>query len=733
MLSVSTSRYLGAYLCVFAAKARGSARYDNGRSTANKSIAYNIVSRVCHTKAPVYALRNDAYLGMAKRAGSFLVSVPKKHAFTFGVLIAGVKNGIADVIVQTVVDGRSLENIDRRRVALFSAFGTLFCGVWQYALFVKIMPRVVPTAASFAAKPLRAKMKDAKGLRGLLFQVFIENGINNPILYFPTFYAIKSMLRDDVYDLSVAVPLGVEMWKEYFWSDVPAILKVWVPAQLINFAFCPMWLRVPRSTISKVGDDSLVSQKYAETQDNRSERGTGTSSVEKAKEKRKDEDSHGRTNDLPMLEDCFDVHSYAANKPSEDDYICTRQRLQGSGEHVIIFAVIDGHGGRQCVDFLKKRLSDIVFQRLELLTETIEKIASVEDVEKELLISLENVDREFVEHAVQVKASVDARRERDNEGSGEKDDPSQPRRRKRSRRRSSKRRPPQIVHAGACVIMTVVFRGVLHVCNAGDCRAMWTLRRRSDGDALGAGGSSSCDGDYRNRQCFSLSRDHKCSDAEEAATVRLRCTSDRRPIRRRRDDRGFDTVEDTFRLPLRVAGSLAVTRAVGDSYLKVKELSYPPYANHVPYLQYPCRAEISSHAIPRDSDCILVLASDGLWDHLDCDLVTAHITEYRSQNDGRVAGAAECCAVGALHRAASAFGMAAEELYSLKRGQERRSYHDDVTVLVVSLDGALDAVENKARSSPRVRGDPLFSRKEIAKKDTAKEASPSNGFEAKGR
>lgn len=36
--------------------------------------------------------------------------------------------------------------------------------------------------------------------------------------------------------------------------------------------------------------------------------------------------------------------------------------------------------------------------------------------------------------------------------------------------------------------------------------------------------------------------------------------------------------------PLRVAGSLAVTRAIGDAYLKVPELSLPPFRQHVPYI-----------------------------------------------------------------------------------------------------------------------------------------------------
>jgi len=64
---------------------------------------------------------------------------------------------------------------------------------------------------------------------------------------------------------------------------------------------------------------------------------------------------------------------------------------------------------------------------------------------------------------------------------------------------------------------------------------------------------------------------------------------------------------------MRVAGSLMVTRALGDGYLKRKDLSMPPFQQHVPYITVKpkvTKIELdSSHAF-------LVIASDGIWDHL---------------------------------------------------------------------------------------------------------------------
>ncbi len=162
---------------------------------------------------------------------------PVAHPFVFGTGLAGVKNGACDVLVQKAVEGA--DDVDWRRTTVFTAFGALFSGAWQYVLFVRIMPRLCPNAAAFAAKPWREKIRDVPGLKQLAVQNFVENGINNPVLYFPIFYTVKEFveggkLRD-----------GVRKYKAHFKEDVIAIWKVWIPAQFFNFAFSPMWLRVP--------------------------------------------------------------------------------------------------------------------------------------------------------------------------------------------------------------------------------------------------------------------------------------------------------------------------------------------------------------------------------------------------------------------------------------------------------------------------------------------------------
>mgnify|MGYP000871669743 CR=1 FL=1 len=168
---------------------------------------------------------------------SALRTLPMRRPFIFGVGLAGTKNGLCDILVQMTVEEK--EMVDWTRTSVFVTFGLLFNGAWQYALFVKMMPRVCPNAVSFVAKPWRAKLKDTAGMKAVGVQCLIENGINNPLIYFPLFYTVQEYLAGGDWRN------GISKYKQNAAEDLPAIWALWVPAQLFNFAFSPMWFRVP--------------------------------------------------------------------------------------------------------------------------------------------------------------------------------------------------------------------------------------------------------------------------------------------------------------------------------------------------------------------------------------------------------------------------------------------------------------------------------------------------------
>lgn len=115
-----------------------------------------------------------------------------------------------------------------------------------------------------------------------------------------------------------------------------------------------------------------------------------------------------------------------------------------------------------------------------------------------------------------------------------------------------------------------------------------------------------------------LSQDHNCGNKKEIELVKDRCM-DRKPIRMSVKDAQYNSKNGIDR----VAGSLAVTRALGDAYLKRKNLSFDPYKQYVPYIT--AEPEISMHKLNPKSDRFLILATDGLWERLENDEVNVHI------------------------------------------------------------------------------------------------------------
>ena len=95
--------------------------------------------------------------------------IPAKYPFAFGVGLSCVKTSFSDLLVQKVVERR--EEIDWKRNAAFAAFGFFYLGGVQYTLYVPVFTRLFPHAAKFAAKPLRSKIRDFKGMAQLAGQV----------------------------------------------------------------------------------------------------------------------------------------------------------------------------------------------------------------------------------------------------------------------------------------------------------------------------------------------------------------------------------------------------------------------------------------------------------------------------------------------------------------------------------------------------------------------------------
>jgi predicted amino acid-binding ACT domain protein len=171
--------------------------------------------------------------------------IPIKYPFAFGVILSGFKTSFSDLLVQKVVERK--ENVDWKRNAAFAAFGFIYLGGVQYTLYVPVFGRLFPNAAQFAAKSLRHKLQDVRGMWQLLAQTFCDQCVHHPFMYFPAFYVTRELVMGPSNNESGKPEIGrvLSEYRRNMTEDLLALWKIWVPATLFNFAFMPMHLRIP--------------------------------------------------------------------------------------------------------------------------------------------------------------------------------------------------------------------------------------------------------------------------------------------------------------------------------------------------------------------------------------------------------------------------------------------------------------------------------------------------------
>ncbi|MCO5596731.1 hypothetical protein L7F22_050799 [Adiantum nelumboides] len=140
----------------------------------------------------------------------------------------------------------------------------------------------------------------------------------------------------------------------------------------------------------------------------------------------------------------------------------------------------------------------------------------------------------------------------------------------------------------------------------------------------------------------------------------------------------------------RVKGRLKVTRAFGAGFLKsprwndaLLEMFRVDYVGTAPYVT--CIPAAHHHSLG-PNDRFLVLSSDGLYQYLNNEEVVSQV-EWFMENypDG---DPAQYLIEELLFRAAKKAGMDFHELLEIPQG-DRRKYHDDVSVMVISLEGRI--------------------------------------------
>ncbi|KAE8661866.1 Protein phosphatase 2C 29 [Hibiscus syriacus] len=140
----------------------------------------------------------------------------------------------------------------------------------------------------------------------------------------------------------------------------------------------------------------------------------------------------------------------------------------------------------------------------------------------------------------------------------------------------------------------------------------------------------------------------------------------------------------------RVKGRLKVTRAFGAGFLKkpklndaLLEMFRNEYIGTAPYIS--CSPSLHHHRLCA-RDQFLILSSDGLYQYLSNQEVVSLVESFMEKfPDG---DPAQHLIEEVLMHAAKKAGMDFHELLDIPTG-DRRKYHDDVTVMVISLEGRI--------------------------------------------
>ncbi|CAN8269522.1 unnamed protein product [Cochlearia groenlandica] len=170
-----------------------------------------------------------------------------------------------------------------------------------------------------------------------------------------------------------------------------------------------------------------------------------------------------------------------------------------------------------------------------------------------------------------------------------------------------------------------------------------------------------------------LNREHSTSVAEEVKRIK----------KEHQDD--VVAIEND-----RVKGYLKVTRAFGAAFLKqpkrneaLLEMFRINYVGTLPYIT--CSPSLHHHRLT-SRDKFIVLSSDGLYEYFSNEEAIFEVDSFISafpEGDP-----AQHLIQEVLLRAAKKYGMDFHELVEIPQG-DRRKYHDDVSVIVVSLEGRI--------------------------------------------
>ncbi|MCL7049194.1 hypothetical protein MKW94_001639 [Papaver nudicaule] len=248
---------------------------------------------------------------------------------------------------------------------------------------------------------------------------------------------------------------------------------------------------------------------------------------------------------------------------------------------------------------------------------------------------------------------------------------------------------PELALMGSCVLVMLMKGEDVYVMNVGDSRAvlaqkaepdLWLGKAHEDLERIKEETSYDLEkfnGDRSERlpdlNALQLTLDHSTSVEEEVQRIKSEHPDDALAVS---NDR--------------VKGSLKVTRAFGAGFLKqpkwnnaLLEMFRIDYVGTSPYIT--CFPFLHHHRLgPKDK--FLILSSDGLYQYFTNEEAVSEVELFIATSPE--GDPAQHLIEEVLFRAAKKAGLDFHELLEIPQG-DRRRYHDDVSIIVISLEGRI--------------------------------------------
>ncbi|CAA6669679.1 unnamed protein product [Spirodela intermedia] len=245
------------------------------------------------------------------------------------------------------------------------------------------------------------------------------------------------------------------------------------------------------------------------------------------------------------------------------------------------------------------------------------------------------------------------------------------------------RQNPELALTGSCVLIVLMRDEDVYVMNVGDSRAIIAQHRPAENSK----DVFTSEEDIVEEVGCGVQREHPAMELVALQLSTDHSTSIEDEVRRIREEHPDDS---KCVVNNKVKGRLRVTRAFGAGYLKqpkwndgLLEIFRSEYIGTAPYIS--SSPSLCHHKLCQ-SDQFLVLSSDGLYQYLTNEEVVSHVKTFMERfPDG---DPAQSLIKEVIVRAANKAGMDFNELLGVPQG-DRRKYHDDVSVIVVSLEGRM--------------------------------------------